>query len=140
MSRYGVYKFLKVYDDSGSIQRRPGSGRLSKITAEIREMVEAQMQKDDETTAYQLHRMLTESGYEISLRTMLRCRISLGWTFRGSAHCQLIGEVNKTKRLEWAEQHKDDDFENVIWTDECTVQLESHRRFLLQKDWTETQT
>ena len=57
-----MYKFLKVYDDSGSIQRRPGSGRLSKITSEIRVMVEAQMQKGE---AYQLHRMLTENGYDI---------------------------------------------------------------------------
>lgn len=133
VSRYGVHKFLKTYSESGSIQRRPGSGRLSKLTAEIREMVEIQMQKDDETTAYQLHRMITENGYDISLRTILRCRTSLGWTFRGSAYCQLIRDVNKVKRLNWAQQNRDDDFEDVIWTDECTVQLENHRRFCCRK-------
>ena len=65
--------------------------------------------------------------------SVLRCRTSLGWTFRGSAYCQLIREVNKTKRLEWAKLYKDDDFENVIFTDESTVQLESHRRFCCRK-------
>ena len=78
MSRYGIAKFLKVYHATGSIRRRPGSGLISKITAEIKELVEQRMQEDDETTAYQLHRMINESGYDISLRTVLRCRTSLG--------------------------------------------------------------
>ena len=132
-SRIGIYKFLKKYEATGSIRRRVGSGRPSKVTAEIKEIVERQMRTDDETTAYQLHRLLTEKGYSISLRTILRCRTALGWTFRGSAYCQLIREANKVKRLAWAQEHLDDSFEDVIWTDECTVQMESHRRFACRK-------
>ena len=132
-SRVGVHKFLKRYRETGSIARRVGSGRPSKVTAEIKQIVEDQMRLDDETTAYQLHRLLTEKGYSISLRTILRCRTALGWTFRGSAYCQLIREVNKGKRLAWASEHLHDAFEDVIWSDECTVQLESHRRFACRK-------
>ena len=86
------------------------------------------MRRDDETTASQLHVILTAMGYSISLRTILRCRTSLGWTFRGSAYCQLIRDVNKQKRLDFALDHRHDNFANVIFTDECPVQLESHRR------------
>ena len=132
-SRIGIYKFLKKYRETGSIGRRVGSGRPSKITDEIKEIVEEQMRADDETTAYQLHRLLTEKGYSISLRTILRCRTALGWTFRGSAYCQLIREANKVKRLTWVQQHLSDSFDNVVWTDECTVQMESHRRFACRK-------
>ena len=32
VSKVGVWKFLKVYKNTGSIMRRPGSGRMSKIT------------------------------------------------------------------------------------------------------------
>ena len=32
------------------------------------------------------------------------------------------------KRLEWAKQHLGDEFKDVIFTDECSVQLEMHRR------------
>ena len=53
-SRVGIHKFLKANHTTGLIGRRPGSGRPSKITAEIKEIVEAQMRIDDETTAYQL--------------------------------------------------------------------------------------
>ena len=43
VSRFGVSKFLKVYRTMGTISRRPGSGRLSKITAQVKDMVEAKM-------------------------------------------------------------------------------------------------
>ena len=91
------------------------------------------MQKDDETTAFQLHKLLVSRGYKIGARTVLRCRKALGWTFRGSAYCQLIRDVNKVKRLAWARDNLNDSFDDVIWTDECTVQMESHRRFCCRK-------
>ena len=128
-----IFLFLKRYAETHSIARKPGSGRLSKLTAEIKALVEQQMQLDDETTAHQLHRLLQARGYKISLRTVLRCRRSLGWTFRGSAYCQLIHDVNKQKRLDWAKANLMDDFEDILWTDECSVQMESHRRFCCRK-------
>ena len=63
------------------------------------------MRLDDETTAIQLHQLLISRGYNISKRTVLRCRTSLGWTFRGSAYCQLIREANKAKRLAFAQKY-----------------------------------
>ena len=60
-------------------------------------------------------------------------RTSLGWTFRGSAYCQLIREQNKGKRLEWCQRYKEDEFVDVIWMDKSTIQLENHRRFCCRK-------
>ena len=78
VSRFGIHKFLMLYEETGLIERRPGSGSISKVTSLVKELVEEQMQRDDETTAYQLHQMLVEKGVTISLRTILRCRNSLG--------------------------------------------------------------
>ena len=47
----------------GTLARRPGSGRKSVITDEVRRVVEEQMRRDDETTASQLHVHLTSLGY-----------------------------------------------------------------------------
>ena len=66
--------------------RRTSSGRRTKQTSEIRAIIEEAMRKDDETTAVQLC---------ASLNIILLCRKSLGWTFRGSAYCQMIRETNK---------------------------------------------
>ena len=67
--------------------------------------------------------------------TVLCCRRSLGWTLRRSAYCQMLREVNKAMGLEWALEKEGLDFDNV-WTDECTVHLES-QTFLLQEGWAE---
>ena len=92
-----------------------------------------------EMTASQLHILLTALDYSISLRTILRCRTSLGWTFRGNAYCQLIRDVNKQKQLNFAVDHRYENFANVIFTDECSVQLELHRWRCCRKGETKEQ-
>lgn len=61
------------------ITRQPGSDHLSKITAEVKDIVEERMRQDDETTAFQLHRLLNERGYNVNIRIVLCCCTSLGW-------------------------------------------------------------
>ena len=75
VTRAGVHDFLKRFEAYGCLLRKPGPGHPTKITIEVKRIVETQMKLDDETTAQQLHALLTSS---------------LGWTFRGSAYYQLI--------------------------------------------------
>ena len=91
-SRRGIQKFLDLHCETGTIARRPGSSPPFKITGEISEIVEAKMRLDDETTAVQLFKLLEDKGYSLSLRTVLRCRTALGWTFRAAptASCLLF--------------------------------------------------
>lgn len=114
----------QIFRNTQDHQSQAGSGGPTKITPQVMAIVEQQMQRDDETTAYQLHQ---------HLQSILRCQASHGWTFRGSTYCQLIRAVNKQMHLEWAQQNVNDTLDNVIWTDECSVQLESHRRFCCRK-------
>lgn len=116
-----------------TVARLPGSGRQTKLTNFVFQLVNQQMHLNDETTAMQLHDILIRHGVSISLRTVLRSRQQLGWTFRGSAYCQLIRDANKIKRLDWARQNITDTFANVIWTDEASVQLETHRKRCYRK-------
>ena len=89
-SRVAVYKFLRKYQATSTIRLREGSGRPSKITRGIWRLVNERMEKDDETTATQLHQMLIEHGTLVLLQTILRYRSALGWMFCGSAYCQLM--------------------------------------------------
>ena len=54
--------------------RRPGSGRSSKVTADVLTVVNEKMKEDDETTAHQLHKLLNDRGHQISISTIMRCR------------------------------------------------------------------
>ena len=61
VSHVGIYRFLKRFGKCGTLARRLGSGRPSKITVEVKRIVEAQMQLD-ETTAVQLRALLAQNG------------------------------------------------------------------------------
>ena len=110
----GVWKFLRKYKESGGIGRKPGSGTHSKVDERIKKIVDKALEDDNESTGMELSKIVKENGYNLSISTVLRCRRKLGWTCRGSAYCQLIREVNKAKRLEWARKCIDDDFANVM--------------------------
>ncbi|KAL5497419.1 hypothetical protein EMCRGX_G013887 [Ephydatia muelleri] len=98
VSFHSAYRNPQRFENRGTISRRHGSGRSSKITEEVKRIVEAQMQLDDVTTATQLRRILAQQR-----------------------------EGNKVKRFEWCQEYQQDNFENVIWTDESSIQLETHR-------------
>ena len=71
-SRIGIHKFLPKYNETRSIERRPGSGRPTKMTETVRALVEQQMKNDDERTAIRLHALLQRHSYTMTLKTILR--------------------------------------------------------------------
>ena len=79
------------------------------------------MHEDDETTATQLQAILARYHVNVSLATIVQNRLELGWVYRGSAYCQLIHNAKK-KRLDFARTSLHDRFDDVIWSDETTVQ------------------
>ena len=117
-----IARFIVCFQQTGTILRKEGSGRPSKITDRV-------MRQDDETTATQLHTLLMSSEISVSLSTIIRGRSMLGWT---SKYCQLIRELNKIKRHNYLEVLSNG-FQDVIWSDETAVQLESHRRHSYRK-------
>ena len=46
---------------------------------------------------------------------------------------QMIHAVNREKWLKWALENLSTSFEDVIWTGETTVQLETHHQFCYRK-------
>ena len=115
-TRQTIARFIARFQKTATIARKGGSGRPSKITDRVRELVERRMrdEEDDETTATQLHTLLSSCGISISLSTILRCRSMLGWTFRGSKNCQLIRHQNKMKRFLWASENYMDLLDNEV--------------------------
>ena len=128
-----VSLLLRKLKAGQSIVRKPAVGRPRKTTQRVRDLIEEQMQKDDDSSATELDRLLQGKGIKLSRSTILRCRRQLGWTYRGAAYCQLIREANKLKRLSWCMENQCTNFLNVVWTDETSIQLENHRRFCHRK-------
>ena len=75
--RVGIAKLIGRSKQSGTIFRCLGSGRSTVITPEMKTIVEEKMQSDDETTAEQLHVLLTSHGFRVSRKTILCCHADL---------------------------------------------------------------
>lgn len=71
----------------------------------------------------------------MSLSTIKRARKAKGWVCTRPHYCQIVRDLNKRKRYLWCRYLKDTNerYENVVFTDECTVQLERHSRVCFRK-------
>jgi len=76
-----------------------------------------------------------ESLPDVSLSTIRCRRKELSRVCTRPHYCQLIRVASK-KRKEWCQVqlHKNEKFENVIFSDECTVQLDYHGRLCFYKE------
>ena len=100
-------------------------------------VMNSELERNDEATARQLCSTLMEKypTLNVSLSTMKHQRKQLGWVCTRPHYCQLIQELNKLKRLVWCKKQlrAKEDFSNVIFSDECIIQLEYHSRFCFRK-------
>ena len=58
----GIYCFLKRLENRGTFSHCCGSGSPLKIKEEVKRIMEAQLQLDNETTTTQLRRLLAQQG------------------------------------------------------------------------------
>ena len=133
-SRQTVWHLERHIEMYGSVTPLPKRGRRTKLTGGTSKRIDEAMLRDDETTAKELVAELHEAGVGISRTTALKGRRLMGWIFRGTAYCQLVRAGNREKRLRWEQENLGATFDNVIWTDETSVQMESHRRFCSRKN------
>ena len=92
--------------------------------------MEAKLQEVDEITSVELQR-LTSRYFSVNISAPTICRyirMHLKWVFENTRFGPMISDVNKAKSSEFAQMSLDteDPFENIIWTDESSVQLTRH--------------
>ena len=98
------------------------------------------MQENDEFTSRELkEKLANECDIQISESTIRRIRRKLGWKVENARYCQLVRDVNKIKRLAFCLKAftEKDMFQNVIFTDETSVQMEQYARVCFHKEGTQ---
>ena len=137
VSRVALYKLWKKYRDTDRIAGTRKPKRVKKLGEEQLVAIDEALADNDELMARQLLGIIETRwpGLEVSISTVKRARKDLGWTATRPKYCQLVREVNRQKRLAWSRQMLEDkeDFSDVIWSDECTVQLDNHGRLCFRK-------
>ena len=137
VSLVAIYKLLRKFKQRGTVADLPRSRTPGKLSHNQLVFIDNVLADNDELTARQIHDLLEDQWPEVkvSLSTVKRARKDLGWIATRPKYCQLIRESNTSKRKEWCEKVlKDGDkFKDVVFTDECTVQQDSHGRLCFRK-------
>lgn len=130
-SRPAVSLFLRRFRESGTLYDKPRAGRNKKLVIRHFDIIDEEMRRKDELSSIELaHILLARCDIEVSPRTVRRVRKKLGWTWCGTKYCQLVKDVNKPKRMEHCLKvlSDGDDFADVIFSDECSVNIERSTR------------
>lgn len=132
-----IYRLCKKFKEKHTILDLPKQKRSKRLTSDMLEMIDQLLNGNDELNARQLRSLLVEKypSLKVSLATIKRERKKKGWVCTRPHYCQLIRESNKAKRVMWCQEqiNNHEEFENVIFTDECSVQLEQHSRLCFRK-------
>ena len=139
ISRWNVIQFLKRYDKRQSLENAPKSGcPTADIDMVTMNFIDSEMEKDDELTVPELTKRVDER-FETKFSTdkVKRLRRKLGWVCMATKYCQLIREPNRVKRREFCEKclQEKEQFDDVIFTDECSVLLENHSKISFHRKW-----
>ena len=141
VSQTSVSKFLKRYRQSGSLLDAPHTGRKSKILKKHLSFMDEKMKANDELTSEELKNLMSKAcDLNISASTIRRVTCEeLGWKCENTRYCQFVREPNKVKRLAFSLDSllREDTFEDCIFTDETTVQIEQYARVSFRKDGTQ---
>ena len=135
VSAVSLYKLRRKYWNTDSVVDRPRRTITPKLKREHYQFTDEAMASNDELTARRLREKLEDRwpGIAVSLSTVKRARRYLGWVATRPKYCQLIRKNNKEKRLEWCKRMENEGFTDVVWTDECSVQLDNHGRLCFRK-------
>ena len=136
--RSAVSLFVSRYQQTSSFQAAKRSGRKCKLKSEHLEFIDNKMKENNELTSKELKEKLSkECGVEVSPTTICRVKHNeLGWKSENARYCQFVREPNKMKRLVFSlnAMVNKDLFEDVIFTDETSVQIEQYARICFRKD------
>lgn len=123
ISRLSVRRFLMRFQQSQSFQ-------------DMMDFTDSYMEKKDKLTAPHLRKKIYDIfGCDFSESKLKRLQEKLGWVQTGTKYCQLIREPNRVKRLEFTlkSMEEEENFDDVILTDDCSVHRESHTKLSFKR-------
>ena len=116
------HRTIKKYVYKGKTKRKdPKRGHLKKLKERDIRKIKTQVRK----TPHLSSRSIFESAGIKNISKTLRCKaLKTISKVKSPKKEPPLSEINKNKRLLWAETYKKIDFSKVLWTDECRVTLD----------------
>ena len=138
VSRLSIYKLLKKWQTARKVADLPRSTPSygKNVTLEVLNFIDKEMYNDDHLTAPILMEKVNDKfDVNFSVSKIKLIRKKLGWRSDSTAYCQLIKNHNIPKRLKYARERiaAKDEFNDAMFSDECTIKMESHGKITFRK-------
>ena len=139
VSRTTVYRVLKKWEEHRTVGDLPQPIKpFPGITLAMCDYVNRIMEQNNETTATDLSRLVnSEFNVSFSKSKIKELRHRLGWIASKTRYCQMVREANRAKRLDFARKciETNDQFDDVLWSDECNIQLDHNGVITFHRWW-----
>src|SRR6266511_2453776 len=100
-----------------------GSGRPKKIDANASRALAQFIHQDSSISTRTLSTRLSLTGLDVFYRTIGRHLAEIGYQKNLPRATPMLTENHKHKRVEWAQNHLNDNWDNTLFTDETAFQL-----------------
>jgi len=118
-----VRHWLEVYDNTGDVQELSSSGRPKSTSIQIDEKIVLMAENDPEITTSEIKTNLKRKKINVSTHTIKRRLHDAGLYSKPPLLKPYLKINHIEKRLTWALANRERDWNNVIFTDESTIQL-----------------
>ena len=118
-----IYDNIRKLKRSGTIKRIEGSGRPRKIEANASRALAQYIQRDSSISTRTLATRLSSSIVDISYRTVGRYLVRSVYRKSLPRAMLMLTDNHKHRHVKWAQNHLNDDWENMLFSDETAFQL-----------------
>jgi transposase len=120
-----VKYWLKRWKQSKDLSDLTRSGRPRATTTKQDQQIISLAEQQTFITSRDITNKLNRKGVMINERTVQRRLNEAGARYNRPLSKPLLTEVHRKNRLKWARDHKDTNWEQVIFSDETTIRLNS---------------
>lgn len=129
VNRKTIYYIARQFEATGSVKRKPGSGRNPKLTERTQRALCRHVLKNNNSTLGDLKINMENSiNLKVSIPTIKNTLSNAGIHSRVARSKPLLTQKHKAQRLAFANLYKDwneENWENVIFSDETAIKLKS---------------
>lgn len=131
VSRSTCQRVVRKYEETGSVEDRPRSGRLQKLTQREIRLVRRTMLADRRKSLRQMRALLKSTGTSACRNTIKRVLAKYDLRRRAAVRRPLLTARMREARLKWAKERVNwsiEKWKSVIFTDEKIFRVGNHSR------------
>lgn len=125
-----IIRIYNTFKSSRRLWRKPGSGRNSTLSTAVKKRIKDKLRYNPYKS---LNKIRSELHIDAVPKTIRRYLKKIGWSRKKAVKVPDLTRTQKVNRVTWAENHRTYDWRKVIFSDECTFELNQLRYGWAQK-------